>query len=598
MQAQAQQQAASTSDTWMSIVEALRISCLASDKAHGRQPSVEVIQTHASLVLLTASRVYKLKKPKNFGFFDCSTPAQRRYFCQQEVLLNMELAPGIYSGVAPVLALDNGQVRFGEPVPPEAVPQPGERVEEATVVDYAVVMERLPETATLESAVRDGRATPQMLEEVARFIADFHADARADTRTDHFGEGEVIRSNWEENFRQMQPYIGRTLDATTYERIRAYVSRFLVSRESLFTNRVREGRIRDGHGDLRLQHVYLLPTPTSETRPHIVLLDRIEFTERFRCGDVAGEVAFLAMELDALSRADLADAFVSAYIARTRDTALRELLPFYLCYRACVRGKVASFLLDEAEVPLSQREVAREQARALFALAEHYASGAGLPMIILVGGLMGTGKSTLARALQQETGALLLSSDFTRKRLAELDLGRPQAAAFEQGVYTPAWTRRTYQALEREAEAALAQGHSVLLDAAFPLQAERESLAQKAVQMGAPALFIECVCSRDTALTRLARRWSARLRGEPGERGGGLGASDGRPELYDVQQARWEPFSATAGSAVRHVVVQTDRPLSHTLERALEAIGWPRLVCALDSNRSGRNASVEERSMR
>jgi aminoglycoside phosphotransferase family enzyme/predicted kinase len=566
------------------MVEALRASCLSLGETQGNEPSVEVIQTHASLIMLLASRVYKLKKPKNFGFFDYSTPAQRRHFCQQEVLLNAAFAPGVYLGVAPVLAFDSRQVRFGEPVPPEVVPQPGEVVEGATVVDYAVVMARLPETATLESSVREGRATPQLLEEVAHFVATFHADARTDEGIARSGSLETIRYNWEENFRQMQPYVGRTLDAATYERIRGYASRFLASRRALFASRVREGHIRDGHGDLRLQHLYLLPDGANHVKPRIVLLDRIEFAERFRCGDVASEVAFLAMELDALSRADLADVFVAAYVARTGDAGLRELLPFYLCYRACVRGKVASFQLDEAEVSLAQREAAGKQAEALFALAEHYASGSPRAMMILVGGLMGTGKSTLARALHETTGASLLSSDLLRKRLAGLDPRQPEAAAFGQGVYSLAWTRRTYQALGDEAEEVLAQGHSVLLDASFVRRADRAHLAQRATERGAPVIFIECVCPRDTTILRLARRWSERIRKEPERGADGLAASDGRPELYDAQQARWEAFSPAAEPRVRHVVVHTDQPLSHTLEQALEAIDYPRLTCRVDEH--------------
>lgn len=585
MQAQTRQQAVTAltpPDTWMNMVEALRASCLSLSETQGNEPDVEVIQTHASLVLLLASRVYKLKKPKNFGFFDYSTPALRRHFCQQEVIMNAALAPGVYLGVAPVLAFKSGHMRFGEPVSPEAVPQPGEKVGGASVVDYAVVMERLPETATLESYVREDRATPHLLEEVARFVAAFHAEARTGEEIARSGSLETIRYNWEENFRQMQPYIGRTLDAATYARISDYVSRFLIARQALFSGRVREGRIRDGHGDLRLQHLYLLPAAANDAGQRIVLLDRIEFAERFRCGDVAGEVAFLAMELDALSRADLADAFVSAYIARTGDVTLRELLPFYLCYRACVRGKVASFQLDEAEVPLAEREAARERARALFALAGHYASGAPEAMVIMVGGLMGTGKSTLARALHETTGAPLLSSDLMRKRLAGLDPRQPQAAAFGHGIYTPAWTRRTYQELGNEAVEALAQGHSVLLDASFLRRVDRVSLAHRAVQRGAPVLFIECVCPRDTVLARLAHRWSKRLQGVQASRTDNQIASDGRPELFEAQRAQWESFSAAAEPAIRHLVVHTDQPLAHTLELALEAIGWPRLVCRID----------------
>jgi aminoglycoside phosphotransferase family enzyme len=289
-------------------------------------PSISLIQTHASAVVLTPDRVYKLKKPQDFGFFDYSTPALRRHFCQQEVVLNGPLAPQVYLGVAPVLAFRDGHCRFGPILPPDNIPPPGPTFADGTVVDYAVVMVRLPDAAMLENWVQTDRADIPLLAEIARFVANFHTTTHTDEHIASFGSLDVIGENWEENF------------------------------------------------------------------------------ERFRYSDVAGEVAFLAMELDVAGRSDLSRGFVDAYIAETGDEALRELLPFYMCYRACVRGKVLSFQLDEPEISEVQREISRQQALALFSLAAHYASGPSRPALIMVGGLMGTGKSTLARALQQETG--------------------------------------------------------------------------------------------------------------------------------------------------------------------------------------------------
>ena len=284
--------------------------------------------------------------------------------------MNRRLAPHVYLGVAPIVADNEGQFRFGPTSAPEEVPLPGTPLDGGHVVDYAVVMVRLPDEAMLESRVRAGTATPSLLAEIARFVAAFHAALPTTEYIASFGRLEVIRGNWEENFEQMRPSIGRTLDAETYERIVAYIHRFLDARAALFASRVRDGYIRDCHGDLRLQHIYILD---ADARPQqassLAILDGIEFNEHFRYSDVASEVAFLAMELEAAHRPDLSRAFVDSYVTATGDDALREVLPFYMCYRACVRGKVASFQLDEAEVPPTQRESARRQAAALFGLA-------------------------------------------------------------------------------------------------------------------------------------------------------------------------------------------------------------------------------------
>ncbi len=537
-----------------------------------------IIQTHASAVLLTSSRAYKLKKPHDFGFFDYSTPERRRYYCAEEVRLNMRLAPQVYLGVAPILALPDAATAIGPTLAPGEVPEPGTPYGEGRVIDYVVVMRRLPEADTLEARVAAGTASPDLLGAVARRIAAFHSTAATSAHIAEFGDLAIIRANWEENFEQIRPYIGRTLDAATFERISAFARGFMRLRAPLFASRVRDGRIRDCHGDLRLQHVYA-SADARATEQAITIVDCIEFNERFRYGDGAGEVAFLAMELDAAGRPDLRRAFVDAYVAETHDETLRELHPFYACYRACVRGKVLSFLLDQPEVPDQQRVRARDQAAALFALAEQYASGPTEPIVAITAGVMGTGKSTLAARLRHELGWALVSSDATRKRLASVDPATPHATGFGQGLYTSAWTAQTYHAMVDEAETALVAGRSVILDATFSRGGDRQAVAQLAERHRARAIFFECVCPREVALERLSDRWSRRMAGTAN--GDPSCASDGRPELYDTQLGAWEAFTSTADPTLERVVISTAQPPAAMLERALDALGAPRLACWL-----------------
>lgn len=529
---------------------------------------IELLQTHASAVLLAGDRAYKLKKARDFGFFDYSTPALRRQFCEQECVLNARLAPRVYLGVAPVLADANRTFRFGATFAPGQIPEPGALLENEQVIDYAVVMQRLPEEATLAFRVAAGTATPQLLDRVAEPIARFHSSVPTTKYISDFGSLRVIRGNWEENFAQMRPYIGRSLDQATFARISTYIHEFLAGYATLFTTRIREQHIRDCHGDLRLQHVYVLDQPGGAP-PEICVVDCIEFNERFRFSDVAAEVAFLTMELDAAGRPDLSRAFVDAYVRLSGDLALYELLPFYACYRACVRGKVLSFQLDQPEVPAEQREAARSEAEALFSLAAGYASGPTSPTLLLVGGLMGTGKSTLAGRLHEELGWALVSSDSTRKQLANLQPSEPQLGAFGEGLYSPAWTARVYQAMVDQAATLLAAGRSVILDATFSKRAHRHAAAQEAALHGANPVFLECQCPRELALQRLERRWQARLSQQAS---GASAASDARPDLYDAQAEAWQPFRADEEPAIEYLAVSTATRQSPDLAPILSAL--------------------------
>lgn len=534
-------------------------------------------QTHASAVLLAGERAYKLKKPQNFGFFDYSTPAARRHFCLEEVRLNARLAPDVYLGVAPVVEDDQGVFRFGETLTKRDLPHPGEVTSQGRVVDYAVVMVRLPDEATLEARVRAGTATPAMVEEIARRVAAFHRTSMTNTAIASFGSLDVIAGNWRENFAQMRPYIGRSLDQATLDQIEDWVLRTLDGRAALFAERARAGRIRDCHGDLRLQHIYAFDEPG---RLRLEIIDCIEFNERFRYGDVAAEVAFLTMELEAAGRPDLSRAFVNAYVEASGDVGLRELLPFYACYRACVRGKVLSFQLDEPEVDAAAREVARREAQRLFQLAASYAQGPAAPVALLIGGLMGTGKSTLAQSLGRELGWPVSSSDGVRKRLLVGSAADTAQAGFGAGGYSEEWTERTYAALADAAAFSLRAGHSVILDATWSTRAHREAVANVAAAHAAQAIFLECVCPRPVALERLRNRWQAKMSGALAA-GAPSAASDGRPELYDAQAASWQAYDQLAEASLKHFLLDAGQRVPALVEDALVTLDMPRLACWL-----------------
>jgi aminoglycoside phosphotransferase family enzyme len=309
---------------------------------------VELRQTQMSYVFLTDDYAYKIKKPVDFGFLDYTTLAKRLACCRKEVELNRRLCPHAYLGVVPVTSAQ-GQIRFGG---------------KGKIEEYAVKMRRLPQAATMDTLLAANQVTPEMIVQVAAKLAEFHEKAATSATISAFGSTEAVTENAVENFTQTEKYIGITITWHTYQRLKVYTEGFIKANTSLFRKRVSDGRIRDCHGDLHAAHICFCNG--------ICIYDCIEFNDRFRYCDVVSEIAFLAMDLDHYGRADLADGFVDAYIEKSGDGELRQLLNFYKCYRAYVRGKVACFQYDDPYISEQEKEKALNTAKGYFELAESY----------------------------------------------------------------------------------------------------------------------------------------------------------------------------------------------------------------------------------
>jgi uncharacterized protein len=504
--------------------------------------NIRLIETHISWVILAGDFAYKLRKPVNFGFLDFSTLEQRRADCQAEVELNRRLCPDLYLGVTDVVERD-GRLAIGGPGAP---------------VEPVVRMRRLPEAGMLPVLLERGDADDRLMQRLARGLADFHASAATGSGVDEHGSIAAIRANWDENFAQTS-----ALPTEKCEAIRAYVDRFLATNADLLERRVVTGRIRDGHGDLHAGSV-------CTARRRLYLFDCIEFNTRFRCADVAAEVAFLAMDLEHLGRADLAAVFVDAYVRYSRDAELLNVLNFYKCYRAFVRGKVLAFRLNEPNLDSAASTRIANEAHAYFELAYTYTARLMPPLLIVTMGLPASGKTTLAHGLAGRLGLVHLSSDAARKHLAGLRPTAHRVEPFERGMYGRSMTRRTYATLRHQAARWLRRGQSVVLDATFGQQVERAAVRQLARRSGAQLYVIACRADEAVLEARLAAR-----------AGDMLSTSDARLEIWPALRASFvEPTE-------QHVAFNADttQPIEGLIDQIVSQIR------ALRSQRSASRAA-------
>jgi aminoglycoside phosphotransferase family enzyme/predicted kinase len=526
------------------------VEALLDPQAYPDSPSrVELVETHISHLFLTGSFVYKVKKSVDFGFLDFTALEKRRHFCQEEVRLNRRLSPQVYLGV---VEIRRQGLRY-------RMEGPG------LTVEYAVKMRQLPRDRSLQALLQKGEATPLMVQEVACLLADFHQRAETGEEVSRAGGFDAVCFNVRENFTQIEPYIGRTLSQGTFNLLRASSETFLEAQEALFRRREAQGRVRDGHGDLHTAQIFF-----AEVGEHrggapgplgfgIQIIDCIEFNQRFRYGDVAGDIAFLAMDLDFHGRQDLAESFVAAYQEASEDRELRELLDFFKAYRACVRGKVEGFRLEDPAVPPAQREAVTARAARYFDLAASYARPFKRPALLLTAGLMGTGKSTLAADLADSLRGPVLASDVLRKELAGIPLEERREAGWGEGLYAEETLERVYQEMHRRARALLLDGQIVVLDASYRKRSWRASAAALAQELEAPFYLLECVCPEEIVRERLQLR-----------RQQGGGPSDGRWALYGRQKEAFEPV--TELPAQSHLVVDTVGGRQEVAFRALKAL--------------------------
>ncbi len=488
--------------------------------------AASVVETHLSVLHLTDGLVLKFKKAVRLPFVDFTSLEERRRACQEEVEANRRLSPDVYLGVADVL-LD------------------GQSVDAAAVLDHAVVMRRLPAERCLEVLVRQGSADLRPgLERLAPLLVSFHAGATRSPLVDEAGAPAAVMGAWRGCLDTLDGFAGTLVDGAVLQELRRLATRYVAGRALLYEQRIEEGRVCDGHGDLLAGDIYLL-----DDGPRV--LDCIEFDRRLRHVDVAADVAFLAMDLERLGATPLAEWFLDAYQRSSGDRFPATLLENYLAQRAVVRAEVACL---RAAQGVGADAAAAEARHLLSMAAEHQRRGR--VALAVVSGLPGTGKSTLAAALGSRLRWPVVRSDEIRAAQGGAVHREPLLAARLPGAYDQAVTEQTYQALLARSARQLELGQPVVLDATFSDERWRRAVEEVARQSASDLLVLSCRCPPEAAARRMRRRL---------EEGGDLSGADEEVAAAMTAAGGAEPWAGA-------LEVDSSGPPDQTLETALDRL--------------------------
>jgi aminoglycoside phosphotransferase family enzyme/predicted kinase len=498
---------------------------------------VELRETHISWVFVTAERAYKVKKPVVLPFLDYGTPARRRAMCEAEVDLNRRLAPDLYLGVRALVPAAGG-VRLADPGDPAAV-------------EYAVEMDRYEEADTLAARLEAGTVGGAEIAAIGGCLAAFHATGDVCA-----GGAEAFKRAVDDNFATLH---GVAPDRAAVARAERSAGAQLAARWDELEARAAAGLVRDGHGDLRLEHILL--------GDRVRIVDCVEFDPALRQIDVGCDLAFLAMELHEAGRGDLADVLVTSYREAGGDPGDDALLAGFAAYRAEVRAKVA--LARAAQLGGGAGLAKRTRASRLLALGTRLRWAAAAPLVVVLAGLSASGKTTVAEALADATGFPHINSDVVRKRRAGLAPTRRAPAH----LYADDVSRDTYDQLGRYAAGHAARG--VIVDATFRRRADRDAF-RAALGEAAPVLFVECRAPARVLLARAAARPS--------------GVSDAGVEIVRKQLAEAEPFDEVDPGA--HVVIRSDRTVGQIVGAIADAVD-ARAATVIHRERTRSSRGVE-----
>lgn len=430
--------------------------------------SIRLLETHCAWVILTGNYAYKIKKPVNFGFLDFSTLEKRKFYCEEELRLNRRFAPDIYLEVVTIT---------GTP----ARPQLGG---EGQALEYAVRMRQFADNVLLSQLASRHELEAGHIDQLIAIVSDFHRHADKAGKSDHFGDPQNIHHWVRENFQHIRPLLTSPGEKADVEQLQDWSENQYMRLTSVLQQRKHSGAVRECHGDLHLGNITLI-------EGRVTPFDCIEFNPALRWIDTFSEIAFVLMDLDERGLAHFSYRFLNGYLQQTGDYAGLAVLPYYQVYRAMVRAKVARLRCQQTQADSPDHEQAEAEYRQYLQLALHYTAHRQ-PVMVIMRGLSGSGKSTVARDLCEHTGMIQLRSDVERKRQAGLAATDASHSGIDDGLYSADKTADTYRQLGVLAKSVLEAGYSALIDATFLKREHRDHFRAQAAASGTPFLIIEC----------------------------------------------------------------------------------------------------------
>ncbi|PLX69840.1 MAG: gluconate kinase [Denitrovibrio sp.] len=470
----------------------------------------EIIETHISYVFIKDEYVYKVKKSVDFGFLDYTSKKKRKAMCIVEKDLNERFSKDVYIDVLKVASMEKsfGLVPFDSSL---------------LTLDYCLKMKKIPDDAFLSNKLKAGEVDTKDAFDIGVKIANLFKSVKTDPfAVDMHGGAEVIRQNLIENFQQMRPFVGDCVNEEVLNFLEVQTNKFLDDNAELLAKRVKDGFVVDGHGDLRLEHIYI-------EGDSFGLIDCIEFNRRFRFNDVISEIAFLCMDADQQGETAFADGLLGGFLSIYDDDYSKKLINFYRTYRACVRAKVSCFVLAEKTEEWSQYADKTARAKQYLDMAVIYSLGMSDTKAMIFYGLMASGKSKNARLFSEKYPVEHVNTDVVRKLMNGIDPDTSVEVDFGADLYSKENSIKLYEYLGELAENNRTLGRMTLIDGSFSKNEYIESLNKN---YSGEYIKIHFSAPDDVIIKRLE------------ERADKVTASDGRAEIYDQQKASAEDIGA------------------------------------------------------